>query len=89
MANEIIEPKTIEHLYSDISNMIASTKQDVMLQVNKSVISLYWNIGKKLCEEVLIDGKATYGKNIIGDLSKRLSDEYGKGFDKSAVFKMV
>lgn len=89
MENEIIVSKDIENLYSDISKMIASTKKDVMLQVNKSVISLYWNIGKKLCDEVLVNGKATYGKNIIGDLSKRLTNEYGRGFEKSAVFKMI
>ena len=33
--------------------------------------------------------KAEYGKNIIGDLSERLTAEYGKGFEKSSVFKMV
>lgn len=33
--------------------------------------------------------KAEYGKNIIGDLSERLTAEYGKGFEKSSVFKMI
>lgn len=59
------------------------------MRVNTSVISLYWNIGKKLSEEVLQGKKAEYGKNIIGDLSERLTAEYGKGFEKSSVFKMV
>ena len=39
--------------------------------------------------KVLQGKKAEYGKNIIGDLSERLTAEYGKGFEKSSVFKMV
>ena len=69
--------------------MIYDAKNEVMLRVNTSVITLYWNIGKKLSEEVLQGKKPEYGKNIIGDLSKRLTAEYGKGFEKSSVFKMV
>ena len=32
------------------------------MRVNTSVISLYWNIGKKLSDEVLQGKKAEYGK---------------------------
>ncbi len=45
--------------------------------------------GKKLSEEVLQGKKQIMEKNIIGDLSERLTAEYGKGFEKSSVLKMV
>lgn len=89
MNSNLIELKDIDGLYADISNMICKTKNAVMKQMNNSVISLYWNIGKKLTDEVLQGQKAQYGKNIIGELSDRLTVEYGKGFEKSSVFKMV
>lgn len=89
MNSNLIELKDIDGLYTDISNMICKTKNAVMKQMNNSVISLYWNIGKKLTDEVLQGQKAQYGKNIIGELSDRLTVEYGKGFEKSSVFKMV
>lgn len=89
MNSNLIELKDINELYTDISNMICKTKNAVMKQMNNSVISLYWNIGKKLTDEVLQGQKAQYGKNIIGELSDRLTVEYGKGFEKSSVFKMV
>lgn len=33
--------------------------------------------------------KAEYGKDVVGEISSRLTKEYGKGFDKKAVFKMI
>ena len=89
MPEELLNTTDVETIFSDISTMIYDAKNDVMLRVNTSVITLYWNIGKKLSEEVLQGKKPDYGKNIIGDLSERLTAEYGKGFEKSSVFKMV
>lgn len=89
MPEELMNTTDVETIFSDISTMIYDAKNEVMLRVNTSVITLYWNIGKKLSEEVLQGKKADYGKNIIGDLSERLTAEYGKGFEKSSVFKMV
>lgn len=89
MSEEIMNVADVESVFSDISTMIYTAKNEVMMRVNTSVISLYWNIGKKLSDEVLQGKKAEYGKNIIGDLSERLTAEYGKGFEKSSVFKMV
>lgn len=89
MPEELMNGTDVETIFSDISTMIYDAKNEVMMRVNTSVITLYWNIGKKLSEEVLQGKKADYGKNIIGDLSERLTSEYGKGFEKSSVFKMV
>lgn len=89
MSEELLNMIDVDAIFSDISTMICDTKNEVMLRVNTSIITLYWNIGKKLSEEVLQGEKADYGKNIIGDLSERLTAEYGKGFEKSSVFKMV
>ena len=87
MSEKLINVADVESVFSDISTMIYTAKNEVMMRVNSSVISLYWNIGKKLYDEVLQGKKAEYGKNIIGDLSNRLTAEYGKGFEKSSVLK--
>ncbi len=83
MSEELMNVADVESVFSDISTMIYTAKNEVMMRVNTSVISLYWNIGKKLSDEVFArKKKAEYGKNIIGDLSERLTAEYGKGFEK-------
>lgn len=89
MNKELMDIKDFESLYIDISGMIYNTKNDIKNQMNNSIIALYWNIGKKLSNEILQGQKAEYGKNLIGELSLRLTAEYGKGFEKSSVFKMV
>ena len=86
MSEELMNVADVESVFSDISTMIYDAKNEVMLRVNTSVITLYWNIGKKLSEEVLQGKKPEYGKNIIGDLSKRLTAEYGKGYTKSNLY---
>ena len=82
MSKTLIIKPDIDTIYSDISSLIFNVKNQVMRQMNNSVITLYWEIGKKLTEDVLQGEKAGYGKNIIGDLSDRLTAEYGKGFEK-------
>lgn len=87
MSEELMNVADVESVFSDISTMIYTAKNEVMMRVNTSVISLYWNIGKKLSDEVLQGKKAEYGKNIIGDLSERLTAEYGKGFENHQSLK--
>lgn len=53
MSEELMNVADVESVFSDISTMIYTAKNEVMMRVNTSVISLYWNIGKKLSDEVL------------------------------------
>ena len=49
----------------------------------------YWEVGRLIVEEEQ-QGKnrAEYGKRLISGLSKRLTADYGKGFDKRNLFYM-
>lgn len=60
MSEELMNVADVESVFSDISTMIYTAKNEVMIRVNTSVISLYWNIGKKLSDEVLQGKKAEY-----------------------------
>jgi len=45
---------------------------------------IYWEIGRLIVEEEQQgEERAEYGKRLIRDLSKRLSEEFGKGFDRT------
>ena len=48
----------------------------------------YWNIGKVIVEDKLHRERAEYGKNILKNISKRLTKEFGKGFDERELRKM-
>ena len=50
---------------------------------------LYWHVGLRIRNEVLRDGRAEYGEQIIATLSQQLASDYGKGFNASALTRMV
>lgn len=76
--------KTIETLYSNIKQVIEEARNTAYRAVNFAMVQAYWHIGKLIIEEEQ-SGKqrAEYGKALLKDLSKRLSNDYGKGFDES------
>jgi predicted nuclease of restriction endonuclease-like (RecB) superfamily len=47
------------------------------------MVTAYWNVGRLIVEdEQQGNTRAEYGKAILADLSKRLTDEFGKGFNE-------
>lgn len=41
---------------------------------------LYWQIGKRINDDVLQNQRAEYGKQIVPALSRHLTQEYGNGW---------
>lgn len=89
MNDEIMLLNTINHLYDDISDLIKQKRSDVKNAVNNAMVSLYWRIGERLTKELTGTNKPEYGKRVVFEICKRLSAEYGTGFDKAAVSRMI
>ena len=51
-------------LASDIKHLIEQSRNRVAVQVNSAATILYWNIGKRIREEVLKGQRAEYGKRV-------------------------
>ena len=87
--SELMKYAESADLYSKISNLITAKKYTVSRAVNSAIVFLYWEIGETICKDILQNHKAEYGKNIINEVAKQLSQNYGKGFDRTAIFRMV
>lgn len=72
----------IRNIGSEIKQLIDESRKQVAVQVNSTMTMLYWNIGRRIKEEVLQDKRAEYGKQVIANLSKELTLEYGKGWSE-------
>ena len=72
--------ETYNHLFFDLREIIETGKQQIAQAVNIGLISTYWNIGKRINDEVLGNKRADYGKQIVNTLSMLLTEEYGKGW---------
>lgn len=78
-----------QQLISDIRLLIEQSKGRVARMLNQEMTLLYWHIGKRIYEDLLTQGKADYGQQIIVNIAHHLQSEYGKGFSKSNLFEMV
>ncbi len=76
-------------LLSEIKKLIESAKRRVTYSANSELVMLYWSIGKQLEDAILLNKRAEYGEQIIATVSRQLSFEYGRGFSKAAIFRMV
>jgi predicted nuclease of restriction endonuclease-like (RecB) superfamily len=67
--------------YNDIKAILQTARDNAYKSVNFIMVEAYWNIGKKIVEvEQKGETKAQYGSNLINELSKQLTNEFGKGF---------
>lgn len=76
-------------LLKDIRLMIEETRSAVATTVNAGLTMLYWNIGKRINEEILKGKRAGYGEEIVSTLSRQLIQEYGSGFSTKNLRHMV
>jgi predicted nuclease of restriction endonuclease-like (RecB) superfamily len=76
-------------LLHELRSLIEETRATVATTVNAALSTLYWQIGKRINQEILKGERGDYGKEILATLSQQLSREYGNGFSYSALTRMV
>ena len=77
-----IEKSNNIDLVKEISLYIEESKQQLAITVNATLSLLYWQIGKRINEEILQNQRAEYGKEIVSSLAQALSIEFGKGWSE-------
>lgn len=80
---------TKPNLFKDVKSLIEKTRVQVAYNINSNLVVLNWHIGKRIQEEVLKNKRAEYGSQIVATLSQQLTQEYGQGYTKSALTRML
>ena len=80
--------KNDNSLISDIKKLITEAKGYITYTANSKMTVLYWQIGKRINQDILQSAKAQYGQEIVRKLAQALSVEYGKGFTYSSLTRM-
>lgn len=71
-------------LYTQVSELIQEARKQVASQVNTALLATYWNVGRLIVEdEQNSEHRAEYGKQVLKELSKRLTEAFGKGFSRA------
>jgi len=77
------------NLIGDIRRLIETARQNVAVTVNAGLTILYWQIGSRIRQDILKEKRAEYGREIVVTLSRQLVKEFGNGFSRPNLFRMV
>jgi hypothetical protein len=70
-------------LVSQITEIVQQARSHVRQSVNQAMVSSYWEIGRLIVEhEQQGQARAAYGQRQLAELSARLTELFGKGFDE-------
>lgn len=64
----------------EIITLIQQAKQRAAMAVNSELTLLYWHIGLRINQAVLGGERADYGKQIVTNLAKQLTAQFGRGW---------
>ena len=71
-------------LYGAIRQVLETARQSAYKAVNFAMVQAYWQIGHLIVEdEQKGEARAEYGKKVLEYLARRLTADFGKGFDAS------
>ena len=84
-----MKPITSKALLKDLRELIETARQDVAQQVNSALVVLYWRIGQRIRQDILKEKRAEYGEQIVATLSRQLVIEFGNGYSRPNLFRMI
>ena len=68
-------------LFDNIKFLLTEARKSVVRNINQTMVYTYFEIGRMIVEdEQKGQHRAEYGKQVLIELSRRLSEEFGRGF---------
>ena len=82
-----VESLSQASLYESIRTLLLASRTQVRQTVNTAMVQTYWHIGRMIVEDEQGGQKrAAYGKQVLPELSKRLTQEFGSGFSAPSLW---
>ena len=80
---------SVARLASDLRGLILTARRHVAQTVNAGLVTLYWQIGNRIRKDILNEKRAGYGEQIVSSLGSQLTAEFGEGFGRRSLFRMI
>ena len=81
--------KELTVLLADVRELIVQAREGVARAVDAGLTTLYWHVGQRIRQDILKEKRAEYGEQIVSALSAQLEQEFGRGFGRRNLFRMV
>jgi predicted nuclease of restriction endonuclease-like (RecB) superfamily len=70
-----------DDLFGRVVSILEQARANVVRSVNNNMVIAYWLVGHEIVQEIQGgDERAEYGKQVIEQLSSKLTHKYGRGF---------
>jgi len=70
-----------DDLFERVVSILEQARANIVRSVNNNMVIAYWLIGREIVQEIQGgDERAEYGKQVIEQLSMKLTNKYGRGF---------
>jgi predicted nuclease of restriction endonuclease-like (RecB) superfamily len=79
---------SVNSVYAQIKGILTAARQRAYTAVNFAMVEAYWLIGKHIVEAQGNEERAEYGEHLLNFLSKKLTQDFGKGFDERELRKI-
>ena len=66
--------------YSEIKKILTNARDKVYQTANFTMVEAYWQIGKSIVKEQNGEERAEYGTGLLKELSKQMTQDFGRGF---------
>jgi predicted nuclease of restriction endonuclease-like (RecB) superfamily len=76
-------------LLAEVRELITAARRQAKVAVNVSLTALYWRVGQRIGQELLGGDRAEYGEFLMEELARDLTSEYGRGFTRKNLWRMV
>ena len=81
-------PEITKAYITEIKQIVREARAKAYTAVNYAMVEAYWLIGKRLVEETQQGAqRANYGEQVIKNISKALTAEFGRGFSERSVWQ--
>ena len=67
-------------IFEEVRKILQEARNKVYKATNNAMVEAYWNIGRIIVEKQSGNEKAEYGAELLKNLSKEMTKEFGKGF---------
>lgn len=76
-------------LLKDLIHIIEGGKKQAVAQVNSALTVVFWQVGKRINEDILQHERAAYGKQVVNEIAKELVQKYGRSFQARNIRRMI
>ena len=81
---------SVQECLASIRDILTQGRRQALQSVNTAMVQTYWQVGREILEEEQRGvARAEYGARLIETLAHQLTNEFGKGFDRSKLWNLL